>query len=549
MSRELKLTYNKMLKGLLGDKGKMQKKRIDSSTVRLAELIAALSLATDLGMGQPLEYALQVCLLSVRLGEALGLDEHELRDVYYLALLRHIGCNAETYTMAALFGDELAMRTDFASVDSANTPQIVTLMMRIIRQTHQGASPFDLVRLIAQAIVTSPQVMKEEYNGFCEVAQRLAARLGFGENMLHALGQVFQRWDGRGVTGAAIKGEQIVPSMRIVGLAQDVVTFHRLGGVEAATAMAQERKGKAYDPNMVECFCRKASLLLAGFEEEPSWEAVVSIEPGTHTYLSEAQFDTACQAVADFADIKSPYTLGHSSGVAELAAGAARHCGLPEADSVTLRRAGFLHDVGRVGVSAGIWGKPGPLSEREWERVRMHPYYTERILVRPAALAQLGVLASLHHERLDGSGYHRGLPASVLSPAARILAAADVYHAMTEPRPHRPARTPEAAASELRREVRAGLLDSEAVNAVLAAAGHRVRTTRRELVAGLSEREVEVLRLLARGNSMKQVAGLLTISEKTVDNHIQHIYNKIGVSTRAGATLFAMEQNLLTSVE
>ncbi len=179
----------------------------------------------------------------------------------------------------------------------------------------------------------------------------------------------------------------------------------------------------------------------------------------------------------------------------------------------------------------------------------MHPYYTERILVRPAALAQLGALASLHHERLDGSGYHRGLPASVLSPAARILAAADVYHAMTEPRPHRPARTPESAASELRCEARAGRLDSEAVNAVLAAAGHRVHTTRRELVAGLSEREVEVLRLLARGNSMKQVAGLLTISEKTVDNHIQHIYNKIGVSTRAGATLFAMEQNLLTSVE
>src|SRR5713226_9861200 len=150
--------------------------------------------------------------------------------------------------------------------------------------------------------------------------------------------------------------------------------------------------------------------------DEPSWEVVLSLEPGARLSLSDQQFDTACQAVADFADIKSPYTLGHSSGVAELAAGAARHCGLPEADSVTLRRAGFLHDVGRVGVSAGIWGKPGPLSEREWERVRMHPYYTERILVRPAALAQLGVLASLHHERLDGSGYHRGLPASVLSP-------------------------------------------------------------------------------------------------------------------------------------
>jgi len=235
--------------------------------------------------------------------------------------------------------------------------------------------------------------------------------------------------------------------------------------------------------------------------------------------------------------------------VAELAAKAARRCGLPEADAVTIRRAGLLHDIGRVGVSAGIWGKPGPLSEREWERVRMHPYYTERVLARPGVLARLGALAALHHERLDGSGYYRGLPASMLLPAARILAAADVYHAMTEPRPHRPPLMPEIAAEQLQREVRAGRLDGEAVSNVLAAAGHIVRTPRRELVAGLSERQVEVLRLIAGGYSMKQIAGLLTISEKTVDNHIQHIYNKIGVSTRAGATLFAMEQDLLTGMK
>ena len=207
--------------------------------------------------------------------------------------------------------------------------------------------------------------------------------------------------------------------MRIVALAQDAITFHRLEGAEAAVTMARERKGTSYDPRMVECFCQQASQLLAGLEEEPSWETVLSLEPGKRTRLSDEQFDQACRAIADFADIKSPYTLGHSVGVAELAAQAARRCGLPEADAVALRRAGLLHDVGRVGVSAGIWGKPGPLSEREWERVRMHPYYTERVLARPAMLARLGALAALHHERLDGSGYYRGLPASMLSPAAR----------------------------------------------------------------------------------------------------------------------------------
>lgn len=526
----------------------MQKNRAGTASIRLAEVIAALSLATDLGMGQPLEYALQVCIVSLRLGEALGFGESELREIYYLALLRHIGCNAETYTMAALFGDELAIRADFASVDSANTPQIINHIIHTIRESRKDTSRLQFARMIVQAVVSSPGVMKEEYNGFCEVAQRLAARLGFGDNIILALGQVFQRWDGRGV-GGAIKGEQIVPSMRVVGLAQDVVTFYRLGGIEAAVSMAQERKGTAYDPKAVECFCKQASHLLAGFEQEPSWEVVLSLEPGPRTLLSETGFDTACQAIADFADIKSPYTLGHSSGVAELSAGAARFCGLPEPDVVALRRAGLLHDIGRVGISAGIWVKPGPLSEREWERVRMHPYFTERVLTRPHILAQLGTVASLHHERLDGSGYHKGVPASFLPPTARILAAADVYHAMLEPRPHRPACTQEAASEELLREARAGRLDSEAVKGVLAAAGHRVRPSRRDFVARLSEREVEVLRLIARGNTIKQIAATLVLSEKTVDNHIQHIYNKTGVSTRAGATLFAMEQGLLANIE
>ena len=527
-----------------------QKNQPGHAEIRLAELVAALSLATDLGMGQPLEYALSVCVLSVRLGEALGLSESELREVYYLALLRHIGCNAETYTMANLFGDELALRTDAATADLGRASQAIGLVARSIRKSYVDASPLQIARLIAQGIVASPQVMKESFSGFCEVAQRLAGRLGFDECVIHALGQVFERWDGRG-TPAGLKGEQIATSMRLVSLAQDAITFHRLDGNEAAIAMVRERKGTMYDPGMSELFCRQASKLLVGLDDEPSWESVLALEPGKRAYLSDGQFDTACQAMADFADIKSPYTLGHSSGVASLAAEAARRCGLPEADAVTLRRAGLLHDIGRVSVSAGIWGKPGPLTEREWERVRLHPYYTERVLARSHILAQLGTLAALHHERLDGSGYHRGLPAALLSPAARILAAADVYHAMTETRPHRSPLTPEIAASELRREARAGRLDSEAVSGVLAAAGHRMSSSRprHELVGGLSEREIEVLRLLARGHSMKQVASRLTISEKTVDNHIQHIYIKIGVSTRAGATLFAMEQNLVASVE
>jgi HD-GYP domain-containing protein (c-di-GMP phosphodiesterase class II) len=521
----------------------MQHDTSGTSDIRLAELIAALSLATDLGMGQPLEYALCSCVLSVRLGEALGLDEGDLREVYYQALLRYIGCNAETGTLATIVGDEFTIRRNFTTVDNGKQSEMISLLIRSIRQANANASPLHLARLIARGLLSASQI-QEGFSGHCEVAQRLAERLGFGERIVHALGQLYERWDGRGLP-KGLQGEAIAPAVRIVTLAQDAITFHRLGGVEAAVAVVRERRGSAYDPQIVDRFCTSAPQLLADLAGEPSWETVLAIEPGPRVYLLEAQFDAACHAMADFADIKSPYTIGHSIGVARLAALAAQQCGLPPGDVVAIRRAGMLHDIGRVGISTAIWDKAGSLSDREWEQVRMHTYYTERVLARPSALGRLGILASHHHERLDGSGYHRGTPAAALSPAARILAAADAYQAMTEPRPHRAARTPDAAAGELRREVRAGRIDGDACSAVLAAAGHNVRPARGALVAGLSEREIEVFRLLARGHSMKHIAAILKISGKTVDNHIQHIYNKIGVSTRAGATLFAMEHDLL----
>jgi HD-GYP domain-containing protein (c-di-GMP phosphodiesterase class II) len=525
----------------------MQKRTSRTSGIRLAELVGALSIATDLGMGQPMEYVLRSCVLSVRLGEALGLSERELREVYYLALLRFLGCNAGTHEQAALVGDEVAMRTAMVPVYGGDPPQIMDALVSHLRTMYMGLSAPELDRVIPQLLLSFQTTMQESAAGHCEVGQRLASRFGFGEPMQQALGQAYERWDGQGVP-AGLKGEEIPLSVRIVSLAYDAVLFHRSSGVEMAVGVVNERAGKAHDPKIVERFAPLGQRLLEGLDAESSWEAVLSLEPGEHTILSEEQFDNACRAIADFTDLKSPYLLGHSSGVAELARAAARHCRLPEEDIVAVWRAGMLHDVGRTGVSSSIWGKPGPLSDSEWERVRLHSYYTERALARSNALAQLGALAASHHERLDGLGYHRGASAPPLTPAAKILAAADAYHAMTESRPHRPALAPEAAAVALRSEVRSGRLDGEAANAVLAAAGHRIRTTRRAMVAGLSKREVEVLRLLARGNSKRQIAELLFISEKTVSHHTEHIYSKIGVSTRAGATLFALQHDLFAAV-
>ena len=513
------------------------------SGVRLAELMMALSTATDLGMGQPMEFALSSCILAVRLAEKCGYSDEALREVYYQALLRYIGCNAETDWLASVVGDEQSLRSNFAQIDNGDVPAVLNTFMGAIRRAHAGESALSIARAIGRGLLTSRH-MPQMFTGHCEVAQRLAERFGFDKNVIYGLGQLYERWDGKGLP-RGIKGEAIAPAVLVVTLAQDVVLFHRLGGVEAAVKIARERKGGAYAPTLVESFCAHAEELCKELDHEPSWKTALELEPGKKESLGEEEFDNACRAFGDFVDIKSNFTLTHSSGVADLAAEAARSSGLPASDVTLVWRAALVKEIGRTGISSNIWEKTASLTDREWERVRLHTYYAERVFARTPALAELGRLASLHHERLDGSGYHRGLPSASQSSAARILSAADVYHSLREARPHRPAYSAEEAARELQSQVRAGKLDGDAVKSVLSAAGHHVGKTRKENVAGLSERELEVLRHLSRGLTIKEMAKELTISEKTVDSHIQHIYYKIGVSTRAGATMFAMEHQLL----
>jgi HD-GYP domain-containing protein (c-di-GMP phosphodiesterase class II) len=275
-----------------------------------------------------------------------------------------------------------------------------------------------------------------------------------------------------------------------------------------------------------------------------AWESTLACEPLPLLFLEGEAIDRALAAMGDFADLASPYLVGHSAGVAELATAAGGRSRLAARDVVRLRRAALVHDVGRVAVPVRIWQKRAPLTPDDWERVRLHAYHSERVLARSPFLAALAGVASCHHERLDGSGYHRGAGAPALGASERVLAAADAYHAMTEPRPHREALSPQQAAETLNREAGAGRLDADAVSAVLDAAGHR--PVRIERPAGLTDREAEVVGLLARGLQTKQVARALGISVKSADRHIQNAYAKIGVSTRASAALFAMEYGLAT---
>lgn len=514
----------------------------DTPAARLAEIIAALSLATDLGTGQPMDHALRTCLLASRAAQALALDAETRSTTYYLALLRFVGCTADAHEQAInAGGDEIAYWGGLAPVLMGSMPELLRFM---VRHFAEERPPLERARLVAAELARGSKHAGRVMEIHCEVAMMLAGRVGLGESVSRGVGQVLERWDGSGVPGEAA-GEDIPMPVRIVSAARDVDVLHRLGGWAFAVESVGQRRGRAYDPVVADVFLAEGAGWLAEIDTEATWDATMAAEPEPRKWIPQARMDAALSAFADFADLKSPYTLGHSRGVATLAEGAARIAGLDEAQATDLRHAGLVHDLGRTGVPAGIWDKPGALSTGEWERVRLHPYYSERILSRSSALKHLAQLAGSHHERLDGSGYHRALGAASLPAAYRILAAADAYQAMTQPRPYRAALDEPAAVAELRGEVSAGRLDHDAVRAVLEAAGLAAAGTRHAWPAGLSDREVEVLRLVSRGGSNREIAGQLHISPKTVGHHVEHIYDKIGVSSRAAAAVFSMEHGLL----
>jgi DNA-binding CsgD family transcriptional regulator len=479
-------------------------------------------------MGIPLESGLAVCCVATALAEEAGLDTAERDRVHQLALIRHIGCTAENAAFGEIVGDDVAFRGGAATVEASSPRALGGYMLGHLFRTH------GLVGTAAKlaAIAGQRDRFQEGVLAVCEVGELLAAHLGLGDDMQKDLLLVNERWDGKSFLKRA--SEEDVPiAVRVVQIAECAFVYNGIGGPDAAMAVVRERAGGAFDPRLARLV---APHMLA--TDGPLWDRVVALAPAR---LHEAPLDGALAAVAEFADLKSPYTVGHSQGVAALAGRAAEQAGI---ETQLVRWSGLVHDVGRVAVPSPIWEKCGPLTTDEWERVRLHPYHGERVLARSPGLNRLAAVASRHHERCDGSGYHRGLDRGTLPPAARLLAVADACHAMGEDRPHRPALAPEQIATELRAAARAGHLDGELVECVLTAAGHQPRR-RREHVGGLTARELEVLRLIARGRSTKQVAADLVITPKTADSHIQHIYSKLGVSTRAAATVFAMHHGLL----
>src|SRR5690242_5304444 len=438
-----------------------------SRPLRLAEAVGALSLATDLAMGQPLEHGLRTAVLAVRTGQAMGLPGDDLVTVFYTGLLHFAGCTAESEIDARFFGDELAARPRMMAVAFGTRRDLITTASRV---AHPERARLARAAAMARSAFGGITEFREWAASHCDVASVLGARMGFSDQVQTALRHLWERWDGRGMPGE-LSGDHIPLAVRLMQVAQDADMAWHQGGSLLADSLLAERAGCGLDPGAVAAFLSLGEAAHAGLDAPSTWDAALLAEPGPRPVVSEDRLDACLSAIADFADLKSMWTLGHSRGVAGLAEGAAVAAGLPEADQVLLRRAGLVHDIGRVAVPVNVWAKPGPLNRDEREQVRLHAYHTERVLDAAAGLRPLARLAGSHGERCDGSGYHRGSRSTELPLTAWLLAAADCYHAMREPRSYRQALSARDAADELTRQAEAGLLAPDAVDAVLTAAG------------------------------------------------------------------------------
>jgi HD-GYP domain-containing protein (c-di-GMP phosphodiesterase class II) len=507
------------------------------SPVRRNEVIGVLSLATDFAIGQPLGYGLQSAIASVALARAMGLGADVQAEAYYHGLLRYCGCTAETDKLNALFGDEIAIRKNFSTIDPADGPEFVRVLMQHIGPARSDHPPLahgdeNFMSVVGQTVAV--------FSAHCEVAARIGARLGLPQNIQNNLRQLYERWDGHGFPNH-IAGESIAPAVRIVLVVQDALALLDVMPIERVGPVVAGRSGGPYDPAVVEAFVPLLPKLLAPVADDEAWAAAMAFDTAEDAVLSEEQIDGVSEVIADFIDLKSPLIAGHSRQVAALIDGATGVARMSEASRAQLRRAALWHDIGYIAIGGTVRFDAAEGSERS----RLHPYFASRMVPRAPGLAGIGALIAEHHERLDGSGFHRGIRASDLSADGRILAVAEAYQNLVEDRPFRVTLTPAQTAARLREEVTRGTLDGEAVAAVLEAAGHGRRGKKVKFVAGLTQREVDVLQRLARGGTTKEIGAALGLSPKTIDNHIQSIYGKLDVKTRGGATLFAMEHGLL----
>lgn len=510
----------------------------------MGELAATFALAQDNCFGQPLESQLRSCLLGIWMCDAAGFEQRIRDTVYWVALLRYIGCTGHAHEVATVFGDEIAIRAQTLIHDSADPAEVMRDVVAFATAAHPPEAHDGIIKGLREG---AHDWAVHNFGTGCDVGDIILHRLDFDTEVRKALAHTFERWNGHGYPHGTT-GTDIPLAMRIVHISHDMEAIGRRFSPEEALLAVVDRRDRTYDPNLADLFALHGAEWLERLSKLDPWDAVLEEEPAPHRQLRGDELDNALLVAADFIDLKSPFMAGHSRRCAELATAAAERLKCDRSTIKRIWRAALVHEFGTTAVPNSIWDKPGPLTRAERDRVEIHAMLTEQILRRSEALAVLNSVAACHHEKADGSGYHKGLTAGGLDPGALVLEAADIYIGLTSDRADRPAISEKEAAAELGRLADSGQLDADASDAVLAAAGHdrpKRAASRRPLPGGLTKRELEVLRLAARGLTIQQIADELFIAPKTADSHIQHIYTKIQVSNRATAALWAMENGVV----
>jgi HD-GYP domain-containing protein (c-di-GMP phosphodiesterase class II)/DNA-binding CsgD family transcriptional regulator len=506
--------------------------------VRLAELLGSLSFAGDLGRGQPMGHVLRTTRIAMGLADRLRLSSEQLTGVYFTSLLVHAGCTAGAAECAAfLASDELSAQKDACLCDPNNMKQMMGWMGRNVALGRPlPERVLRMMRLMAQGQGCFYDVQQ----GCSDVGSSIATRFDLPATAQKGLYHICETWNGKGPH--KLKGEDIPLSGRIVNVAMIMEVFFSERGLGPARTAVKERSGKSFDPSVAAAateLCDHAAFWDALSKVE-DWSSILELEPGEARYVDEAGLDYFALALADIVDLKSPSMVAHSRHTAGLAEAIAGRLQLSSTEITLVRRAALAHDVGMVAVPSFLLDSRAQWSAADFERFRLHTYYTERILSHSEVLKPIGDVAAAHHENIDGSGYHRALRANQMSLAARIVATASAFA--------------EASSSQTDPEVALGLIKSRRVldGDCLAALASRVAGTaapvssRRSWPAGLTDREVEVAQLVASGLNLKAAAERLVISEHTARHHLEAIYGKSGVSSRAGLTLFAVENGLLS---
>jgi HD-GYP domain-containing protein (c-di-GMP phosphodiesterase class II) len=498
-------------------------------------LLGGLAAVTDLGTGSASDESLRRCLVAVRLAREIGCGPDTVRHVTYASLLQHLGCTAYAHELARDLGDDIAVTRVALSMDGTGPRDVVGTWIPGLAvatgRTRLGAT-VATARHLRSVDAAAPVAT-------CEVAREASRRLGLAPAVQECLATTTAQWDGHGYPPVA--GDSIPLPTRLMHVAGVAVQSLGPAGLGQALAQVRRRSGSHLDPEIADLFLARAGELLDGVAEVDPFDAVLDAEPDPVRRVDSVELTAVARTFGDLVDLKSPRLQGHSAAVADLAARAATHLGL---DDGTVRVAGHLHDIGRAAVPSTLWSKSAPLSVSEQDRTRLHAYHSERILARIPELTHLAVLAGQHHERCDGSGYHRGLTADRTTLESRVLATADTYRTLLEDRPGRAPLTAAEAVRRLRDAARTGRLDGDAVEAVLDAAGHRAHA-RPGRPGDLTARQVEVLRLVAAGLSNREIAARLVVARRTAEHHVQDVYRKIGASSRAAAALYAMEHGLL----